>query len=169
MSGKKIEIIIRFLSLTALILSASLNPIHASGSTDIRDKNLLHQEKKSRSNQTAKVLEPKKIIIIGVPKGQESGIKPKERIDNKLSQKRFQWGQSCLTEKKTFKDRGEAEVYLECLLEERNVLEGDFYGINLTAYRYVNIFYRRGYVQHKIFKIDREIKRTKSAIRELGT
>jgi hypothetical protein len=166
MSGKKIRIIIRFLLLTALFLSASLNRIQASGSTKAGEKNVLYPEKNSRANQTVKVSKPRKIIPPSIARGQKSLPKPKERIENKLSQKGFQWGESCLEEEKTFKDRGEAGKYLQCLLEERKVLEGDFYGLNLTAYRYVNIFYRRGYIQHKIFNIDKEIKRTKSALRD---
>lgn len=166
MSCKKIRIIFRFSFLTAIILYTSLNHIHASGFPDIMNKNLLYQEKNSLTDQTTKVSEPKKIMVMSAPEGQKLLIRPRERIENRQSEKGFQWGQSCLKEERTFKDRKEAEAYIYCLLEERKVLEGDFYGLNLTAYRYVNIFYRRGYIQHKIFNIDKEIKRTKSALRD---
>jgi hypothetical protein len=76
---------------------------------------------------------------------------------------------SCLTEerKEAFKDLKEAEEYLWCLLKERKNLEGDFYGINLTAYRYVNIFDRLGYIRYRIMQIDKEIKKTKLEIEKL--
>ncbi len=60
-----------------------------------------------------------------------------------------------------------AKKYLKCLLRERNVLEGDFYGINLTAYRYVNIFDRLGYIRYRIMQIEKKIKKTKLKISEL--
>lgn len=156
-----------FFLLMTLFLSASLSRIQASGPTKTGEKNLLYQEKNSQANQAVKVSMSKRIIVLRIPEGQKSLPEPKERRENKLSPKGFQWGQPCLKEEKAFKDRGEAEKYLECLLEERKVLEGDFYGLNLTAYRYVNIFYRRGYIRHKIFNIDKEIKRTKSALRDI--
>jgi len=69
--------------------------------------------------------------------------------------------------KKDFDRLEEAEKCLKCLLKKRNVLEGDFYGINLTAYRYVNIFDRLGYIRYKIMQIDKKIKKTKLNISEL--
>lgn len=72
-----------------------------------------------------------------------------------------------IRDEKIFKNLKEAEEYFKCLLKEREVLEGDFYGINLTAYRYVNIFYRLEYIHYRIRRIDEEIKRTKLAICEL--
>lgn len=68
---------------------------------------------------------------------------------------------------RAFANFKEAEKFLECLEEERNVLVGDFYGINLTAYRYVNIFDRLGYIRYKIAELDKKIKRTKIAISRL--
>jgi len=77
--------------------------------------------------------------------------------------------QSCLAskEKKIFKNLKEAEEYLRYLLKEREVLVGDFYGVNLTAYRYVNIFDRMRYICYKIRQIDKKIKKTKFRISEL--
>ncbi len=69
--------------------------------------------------------------------------------------------------KKIFKSIEEAEEYLKCLLKEKEVLVGDFYGVNLTAYRYVNIFDRLGYIRFKIAEIDIKIKRAKFAISKL--
>ena len=167
MSGKEIRIMVGFFLFVALFLSVSLRHIQASEPTKAGEKNLLFRGKNSRGNRTVKVSKPRKIIVLTIPEGQKLLPEPRERGENELSPKGFQWGQSCLEEEKTFKDRGEAEKYLECLLEERKVLEGDFYGLNLTAYRYVNIFYRRGYIRQKIFNIDKEIKRTKSALRDI--
>ena len=65
------------------------------------------------------------------------------------------------------KNLKEAEEYLKCLLKKRKVLVGDFYGVNLTAYRYVNIFDRLGYTRYKIAEIDIKIKRAKFAISKL--
>ncbi|NIM90594.1 MAG: hypothetical protein GTO17_06560 [Candidatus Aminicenantes bacterium] len=151
----------------ALFLFVSLRPVQASGTTKAGAKSLLFQAKNSRANQRAKVSMSKRFLVMGVPKGAKSLPERKERGERELSPKGFQWGQSCLEEEKTFRDRREAEKYLECLLEERKVLEGDFYGLNLTAYRYVSIFYLQGYIRKKIFNIDKEIKRTKSALHNI--
>ncbi len=167
MSGNKRRMMVGFLLLMALFLSASLGHVQASGPAKAGEKNLLFQEKNSRTNQTLRVSKSRKVIVLSMPESQKSLPEPRDKGENELPPKGFQWGQSCLEEEKAFKDRGEAEKYLECLLEERKVLERDFYGLNLTAYRYVNIFYRRGYIRHKIFNIDKEIKRTKSALCDL--
>lgn len=68
---------------------------------------------------------------------------------------------------KIFKSLGEAKEYLKCLLKKREILVGDFFGINLTAYRYVNVFDRMSYIRYKIMHIDKEIKKTKLKISEL--
>jgi len=61
----------------------------------------------------------------------------------------------------------EAEEYLEKLLKQRNILVGDFFGINRTAYRYAVVFDRLGYIRYRIMKTDREIKAIKQKISEL--
>jgi septation ring formation regulator EzrA len=61
----------------------------------------------------------------------------------------------------------EAEKYLEKLLKQRNILVGDFFGINQTAYRYALVFDRLGYIRYRIVKTDREIKAIKQKIAEL--
>lgn len=58
----------------------------------------------------------------------------------------------------------EAEKHLKFLLKERDVLVGDFYGVNLTGYRYVNIFHRMGYIRYKIVLIDKKIRKIKFKI-----
>lgn len=61
----------------------------------------------------------------------------------------------------------EVENRLTRLLKERDILTGDFYGINLTAYRYVNIFDRLGYIRCRITQIDREIKKIRLDLCEM--
>ena len=70
-------------------------------------------------------------------------------------------------ERKIVNSLEEAEEYLESLQRKRKILEGDFYGVNLTAYRYVNIFDRLGYIRYRIVQIDKKIKDTKLEISEL--
>jgi len=167
MSLQRIKIIVGFLLLIPLLLAIPHSHVYASLSSDTKVKSLISKEKSPHGGEETKVSKAKKAIIIGVPKNQESLTKPKGSIEiYKKGIKRNQ-SDSAQKEKKTFKNREEAEEYLNCLLEERKVLEGDFFGINITVYRYVNIFYRRGYIGYKIFEIDKEIKRTKSAIRDL--
>lgn len=68
----------------------------------------------------------------------------------------------------SFKDLIEAEEYLKCLLKQRDILIGDFYGLNISVFRYVNIFDRMGYIRYKIMKVDEEIKKIKLEIYELS-
>lgn len=167
MSLKSIKIIVESLFLIPLLLAVPHSHVYASLSSDIKVESLSSKEKSSHGGEEAKFSKAKKVIIIGVPKDQESLTKPKGSIGIYKKGIKRDRSDSAEKEKKTFKTKEEAEEYLSCLLEERKVLEGDFFGINITAYRYVNIFYRRGYIGYKIFEIDKEIKRTKSAIRDL--
>ena len=73
-------------------------------------------------------------------------------------------GEGIKTEKKNLV---EAEKHLKFLLKKRNVFVGDFYGVNLTAYRYVHVFHRMGYIRYKIIQIDKEIKKVKFKISEI--
>lgn len=87
---------------------------------------------------------------------------------NGISKMGLQRCQYCSREdKKVFESLKEAEEYFRCLLKHRDVLVGDFYGVNITAYRYTNIFDRLGYIRYKIKQIDRKIKITKVKISEL--
>jgi len=61
----------------------------------------------------------------------------------------------------------EIEATLGRLFKEKEILMGDFYGINITAYRYVNIFDRLGYIRFKIREIEKEIKILEHRILEL--
>jgi len=75
--------------------------------------------------------------------------------------------QSVLTRTQEFRTLDEAEKHLEWLLNQRNMLVGDFYGINQTGHRYVLIFDRLGYIRYRIVKIDKEIKATRRKISKM--
>ncbi len=66
-------------------------------------------------------------------------------------------------EQKMFQNLKEAEKYLESLLKQKERLSGDWWGINITAYRYSLVFYPRGYIAYRIHKIEEEIKKTGSS------
>jgi len=93
--------------------------------------------------------------LLGVPMAQafSTNVRDVEELKNE--------------ERKIVKSLEEAEEYLESLQRKRKILEGDFYGVNLTAYRYVNIFDRLGYIRYRIVQIDKKIKDTKLEISEL--
>ncbi len=74
----------------------------------------------------------------------------------------FQW-----TKGKEIQTLDEAEKYLETLMMRRNILVGDFFGINQTAYRYALVFDRLGYIRYRIVHTDKEIKAIKQKISEL--
>ena len=94
---------------------------------------------------------PKKITRIAALKNQNS-----EKRDRKIDKEEI-----------PFKNLNEAQDYLRGLLKERKEFEKDFYGVNITAHRYVNIFNRMGYIRYRITEIDKEIKKTKSEIDRL--
>lgn len=71
-------------------------------------------------------------------------------------------------EARVFSSLEEAQEHLESLKKERQILEGDFYGINITDYRYENIFFRLGFIRYRIERIDEEIIRTKEIIQDWG-
>lgn len=58
---------------------------------------------------------------------------------------------------KIMEELEEVEKHLKCLLKERDILVGDFYGLNITAYRYINIFDRLRYIRFRIKEIDEKI------------
>ncbi len=128
----------RFLFLILLSLSVFCNPVQQAFSLEVE-----HEGKLKIEEENSRV--------------------------NEIFNKELRGDQSCLASKgkKIFKSLEEAEEYLRCLLKERKVLVGDFYGVNLTACRYVNIFGRMGYIRYKIKQIDKKIKKTKLKISEL--
>jgi len=70
-------------------------------------------------------------------------------------------------EEKTFKSLKEVEEQLRCLQRKKETLAGDFFGINITAYRYATIFYPLGYIRYRINQIDKEIEKVKLEIEKL--
>jgi hypothetical protein len=71
------------------------------------------------------------------------------------------------TKGKEIQTLDEAEKYLERLMMLRNILVGDFFGINQTAHRYAMVFDRLEYIRYRISQIDKEIKAVKQKIAEL--
>lgn len=131
-------ILLRFSFLILLSFFLLGNPVEYSPSMNVREgENLENEEKNLRANEMFK------ISLEGYQYCSKREIK------------------------KIFKSIEEAEECLKCLLKEKEVLVGDFYGVNLTAYRYVNIFDRLGYIRFKIAEIDIKIKRAKFAISKL--
>lgn len=127
----------RSLSLILLSLPVLTSPIQKAFFMDTGKEEMRNEEKKSRADEV---------------------FEPWMRYDKSCFQ---------VLRKKTFKNLKEAEEYLRCLLKQRDMLVGDFYGINITAFRYVNIFDRLNYIRYKIMKVDKEIKETKLKICEL--
>jgi hypothetical protein len=123
-----------------ILLSISLlgNPAEYGLSMNVREEASLENEEKD-----LRVNEMSKITLEGCQHCSRRGVK------------------------KIFKNIEEAEEYLKCLLKEKEVLVGDFYGVNLTVYRYVNIFDRLGYIRFKIAEIDIKIKRAEFEISKL--
>lgn len=72
-------------------------------------------------------------------------------------------------EVRDFASLEEAEEYLEDLKKERDLLEGDFFGLNITAYRYTNVFFTPEYIRYRIAWVDAEIRRTQEAVSSLKT
>lgn len=87
---------------------------------------------------------------------------PEDKGKVKIEKKNFSEN-----EKKTFKSLKEAEEHLRCLQKQKETLAGDFYGTNITAYRYANIFFPMGYICYRIKQIDEEIEKIKLKINKL--
>ena len=98
------------------------------------------------------------------PRMSQQGINKKDRNKEPQEIDKFslQWKRG-----KDIQTLEEAEKCLERLLEQRNILVGDFFGINQTTYRYALVFDRLGYIRYRIFKTDKEIKGLKQKITEL--
>lgn len=70
--------------------------------------------------------------------------------------RRLGWAQR---NKRNLGEMEDVDKLLRPLLKEKDVLVGDFYGINITAYRYVNVFDRLRYIRYRIQKIDEKIQK----------
>ena len=163
-------IILRFLLLISLFISIHDNHVHAAFSRNIEDGEKIKTEKKnSKVNEILKIPDLTETETIVILEDQIYLIRPKGKVENKIFIRKFEEDQSYLAEKrrKIFKRLKKAEEYLKCLLKERKIRVGDFWGINITAYRYVNIFDRRNYIRYRIMQIDKKIKKTKFKISRL--
>ena len=163
-------IILRFLLLISLFLSIHANHVHAAFSRNIEDGEKIKTEKKnSKVNEILKIPNLIKTKTIVILEDQIYLSRPNGKVENKIFRSGFEENISYLTEKRKriLKKLKEAEECLKCLLKEREIRVGDFWGINITAYRYVNIFDRRNYIRYKIMQIDKKIKKTKLKICKL--
>jgi hypothetical protein len=93
---------------------------------------------------------------------QEVNKKERNKEPQEIDKFSLQW-----TKGKEIETLKEAEEYLKELLKQRNILVGDFFGINQTGYRYALVFDRLGYIRYRIVKTDKEIKAIKQKIAEL--
>jgi hypothetical protein len=140
----------RFLLFILLFLFIFNNHVQAGAINNVEKREKLEiGEKNSGTKEIAKTSRSKKIIMIGVSKDKASLIMLSRGIDK---------------EERAFKNLEEAQDHLRGLLKKREVFEKDFYGVNITAYRYANVFDRLGYIRYKISELDKEIKKTKSEI-----
>lgn len=62
-------------------------------------------------------------------------------------------------------ERAELKKKLEKLLKEKDILSGDFYGINQFGHRYAMIFDRLGYIRYRLTKVNEEIAEIKKKIK----
>lgn len=154
-----------FLFWMLLFFSGQVSHVQADLSRNIEDGERIDMEKKnSLPNGTFNISNLKREDMSRFQKDQTSLSKSEEKIRSRFKK------DPCFLlekEKENFKNLKEAEKYLQCLLKKREVLVGDFYGVNRVAYRYVNIFDRLGYIRYKIMRIDKEIKKTELEIYEL--
>lgn len=111
------------------------------------------EKKKNKTEKAMKIqsLTETEVIIIG--EGQFKLIKPKVKIDEETA--------------KILKELKETEECLKSLVKERKTLVGDFWGINITARRYDNIFDRRNYIRYKIMQTDKKIEKIEIKISNL--
>lgn len=134
----KITSLLKF-SLLILSLTLFLLPLYAQ-----------IQEDRSKASSKIKVpdLRPGTVIFIGEisPELEELLFLSKE---NEITREM----EIPLTEE----ERAQLEKRLEELKREKNILSGDFYGINQYGYRYALIFDRLGYIRYRLAKIDEEI------------
>ncbi|MDH7513019.1 MAG: hypothetical protein QHH14_08745 [Clostridiales bacterium] len=80
-----------------------------------------------------------------------------ERAEKREKEEKF-------TEKELRSLRG-AKEYLRELEKQRDILVGDFFGLNITARRYDLVFDRLGYIRYRIKQVDEEIARVKAFLR----
>ena len=159
--------IFRFLLLIMLSFFIHVNHAHTAMSRYAENGKGIKTEKKNPTTTGILTISNlNKNKTRGIQKDKSSLTEKERKAEHKMSRKSFGKDQSCLgeNEKIFFKNLIEAEKHLKFLLRERDVLVGDFYGVNLTAYRYINIFHRLGYIRYRILQIDKEIRKLKFKI-----
>lgn len=62
-------------------------------------------------------------------------------------------------------ERAELKKRLEELKKEKDILIGDFYGINQLGYRYAMVFDRLGYIRYRLKKVNEEIAEIEKKIK----
>lgn len=61
-------------------------------------------------------------------------------------------------------DRARLKKRLSELEREKNILTGDFYGLNQYGYRYAMVFDRLGYIRFRLHQVDTEIAEIKKKL-----
>jgi hypothetical protein len=152
--GKELAIVLRFfliISLLVFFYPKHVKAVITDYHEDEQKAGTEQKKQKATDVMTIESLIETETIIIG--EGRFQIIKPKIRIDEETM--------------KILKGLKEAEKSLKSLVKERETLVGDFWGINITARRYDNIFDRRNYIRYKIVQTDKEIQKTKLKISNL--
>jgi len=147
-------IALRFFLLISFLISFYPNHFQAAFTGYLEEEEQAQAEKKKhKETEIMKIqsLTETEVIVIG--EGQIQLIKPKIKIDDEKM--------------KILKELKEAEECLKSLVKEREILVGDFWGINITAHRYVNIFDRRNYIRYKIMQTDKKIEKIEIKISNL--
>jgi len=114
------------------------------------------------SNSVTQVFAREKESVDSKISQQELTKKERNKEPQEIDKFSLQWKKG-----KDIQTLKEAEEYLEKLLKQRNILVGDFFGINQTAYRYALVFDHLGYIRYRIVQTDKEIKAIKQKISEL--
>lgn len=144
----------RFFLLIYLMFSFYPNHVQAFFTGYVEDEEKTQTEKKKhKADEIMTIPSLTKTEVIVIRKGQIYLIKPKLKIDEKMM--------------KILQELKEAEECLKSLVKERETLVGDFWGINITAYRYVNIFDLRNYIRYRIMQTDKKIEKTELKISNL--
>jgi len=149
-------IVLRFFLLSFLLISFYPKHVQAAFTSYLEDGEKAKTEKKKhKATEIMKIQSLMETEVIVIEEGQIQLIKPKLKIDDEVM--------------KILKELKEAEERMKTIVKERETLVGDFWGINITAHRYDNIFDRRNYIRYKIMQADKKIKKTKLRISNLKT
>lgn len=142
---RKISNLLKF-GLFILIVPFFLLPLYAQT-----------QEDRSKVSSEIKepALKPGKVMLIGV-------ISPE--LEKLLFLSKEKETTSEVDISRTEEERSQLEKRLEELKKEKNMLIGDFYGINQYGYRYALIFDRLGYIRYRLAKIDEEMAQIQKKI-----